>query len=158
MKRSSLWGVRGAGIVLGAVIAACMTQPTAERPLSRRIDKMNELTALWVQVRDWRREAGMELDPSNALEAQFRGRSVKEARRVCPDNHVVPKTRLCNDTCSLSDAICENAEAICNIADELGKDDPAQEKCTSAKASCREAKQRCCNCVPPEPVTEEAAP
>jgi len=109
-----------------------------------RMQKQNQITALWTQIRDWRREAGMDVDPSPVLIAQPPP-TVSDAKRVCPDNHKVPAT--CNDICSLADAICDNAEAICGLADELGKqDDFAQGKCTSAKASCREAKQRCCGC------------
>ena len=111
----------------------------------RRQQKMTEITTLWAQIRDWRRVAHMDLDPTAADVFQWRGRPVSEAARVCPDGHTVPAT--CSDICNLADAICDNAEAICGIADELGKADrDAQDKCTSAKASCREAKQRCCNC------------
>lgn len=110
----------------------------------RRQQKMTEITTLWAQIRDWRRVAHMDLDPTAADVFQWRGRPVSEAR-VCPDGHTVPTT--CSDICNLADAICDNADAICGIADELGKADrDAQDKCTSAKASCREAKQRCCNC------------
>lgn len=108
-------------------------------------DKRNEITALWTQIRDWRRAAHMDLDPAPATLNQIRFKNVKDAERVCVDNHKVTKT--CEDVCGLSDAICDNAEAICSIADELGKDDDfAQGKCTDAKASCREAKQKCCGC------------
>lgn len=119
------------------------------------VDKRNEITALWTQIRDWRREAKMELDPSPSTLMQIRLKSVKDAERVCVDNHKVPKT--CSDVCDLADAICDNAESICNIADELGKDDDyAQGKCTDAKASCREGKQKCCGCSAEPPA--EAKP
>jgi hypothetical protein len=126
-----------------AVIAACAR--TLEPPeWQRRQQKMTEITTLWAQIRDWRRVAHMDLDPTPADMFQWRGRPVSEAR-VCPDGHTVPTS--CSDICNLADAICDNAETICKIADELGKTDhDAQDKCTSAKASCREAKQRCCNC------------
>ncbi|HEX7701464.1 MAG TPA: hypothetical protein VF403_12095 [Kofleriaceae bacterium] len=119
------------------------------------LDKHNNITVMWAQIRDWRREAKMELDPKPSTLVQMEYKSVKDAERVCVDNHKVPTT--CNDICGLADAICDNAEAICDIADELGKDDDyAQRKCTDAKASCREAKQKCCGCsagpVAPEPV------
>jgi hypothetical protein len=108
-------------------------------------DKRNEVTALWAQIRDWRREAGMGLDPKPSTLVQMEYKSVKDAERVCVDNHKVPTS--CNDICGLADAICDNAEAICDIADELGKDDDyAKSKCTDAKASCHEAKQKCCDC------------
>jgi hypothetical protein len=142
--------VRGvaAGLALGVAIAfvvACANRSQVTPDWQRRQAKLNEVTTLWAQIRQFRREAGMEVEPSPASTLEWRDRSVKEAARVCPDGHTVPKT--CDEICSLADAICDNAEAICGIADELGKDDQmAQEKCTSAKASCREAKQRCCNC------------
>jgi hypothetical protein len=133
-------------VVAGAaagVIAACAR--TLEPPeWQRRQQKMTEITTLWAQIRDWRRVAHMDLDPTPADMFQWRGRPVSEAR-VCPDGHTVPTS--CGDICNLADAICDNAETICKIADDLGKTDhDAQDKCTSAKASCREAKQRCCNC------------
>jgi len=109
------------------------------------VDKRNEITGLWMQIRDWRHEAKMDLEPSPSTLNQIRFKSVKDAERVCVDNHKVPET--CSEVCLLAGDICDNAEAICNIADELGKDDDyAQGKCIDAKASCREAKQKCCGC------------
>lgn len=147
-------------LALVLVLAACQSAPPIERRPSweTRQLKMNEITALWTQIRDWRREARMDLDPSPATTLQWRGRSVPEAARACPDDHQVPQS--CGEVCNLADAICDNAERICIVADELGKDDYlAQEKCTSAKASCREAKQRCCNCSEPAiPAMQEATP
>ena len=117
-----------------------------------RLEKENRITALWTQIREFRRDANMPLDPARTFVFQFQNRSVHEAARVCTAGQQVPAR--CDDVCSLSDDICDNAEAICNIADDLGKDDEyAQDKCASAKASCREAKQRCCDCSaspPPE--------
>ena len=131
------------GVVASASGGCAGTQPTSE--WQARFQKHNEITALWTQVRDWRREARMGLEPAPNLLQSVRGTSVGDAARVCPVSHAVPTA--CNDVCSLADAICDNAEAICGIADELGKDDDfAQQKCASAKASCREAKQRCCGC------------
>jgi hypothetical protein len=130
----------------GGLVAGCAR--TLEPPeWQRRQQKMTEITTLWAQIREWRRAAHMDLDPTPADMFQWRGRPVSEAARVCPDGHAVPAVGTCGDVCNLADAICDNAEAICNIADELGKADrDAQDKCASAKASCREAKQRCCNC------------
>lgn len=142
------------GIVIAGMLLACRGVP--QTTVDPRPQKMTEIITLWAQIRGFRREAGMDLDPSPTTELQWRTRSVREAARVCPDGHLVPKT--CGEICSLADAICDNAEAICGLADELGKDDQAaQEKCTSAKASCREAKQRCCNCskTPTEAPTGE---
>jgi len=138
------------GVMLGALVACGGGPPVPDH----RADKRSEILALWTQIRDWRREAKMELDPSPQTMDQMEHRSPKEAERVCPDGHKVPPS--CNDVCSLSDAICDNAENICNIADELKGDDWAQGKCTSAKASCREAKQKCCNCSAKDPESAGA--
>ena len=146
---------RLAGAAIAVVIASCAKVPP--RRFDDRQQKLNEITTLWVQIRDWRREARMELDPSPATAIAWRGRTVPEAARVCPESHRVPQA--CGDVCNLADAICDNAERICILADELGRDDQlAQEKCTSSKASCREAKQRCCTCSGPELPSPAAAP
>jgi hypothetical protein len=141
------------GIAIGLLLAVAIWACAAPAPVTTPNDRYNLLTqqtALWTQIRDWRREAGLRVDPPAELLQEFRGRSLKEAQRVCPDTH--PITKTCEDICSLADAICDNAEAICDIAAKLGKDDhQAQEKCTSAKASCREAKQRCCTKCSEEP-------
>lgn len=135
------------GLLLGSSVAAIVACGGAPQKADwqQHLQRSNEITALWTQIRDWRREAGMELDPTPQNMFQSRDKTVREVAKACPDGHQVPTT--CGDVCSLADAICDNAEAICSIADELGKsDDFAQQKCTSAKASCREAKQRCCEC------------
>lgn len=108
-------------------------------------DKRSEIIALWTQIRGWRLDAKMDLDPAPQTVFEMRKQTVKGAERVCPDGHQVPST--CNDVCNLADAICDNAERICDIAAELGPDDKlGQEKCESSKASCREAKKKCCQC------------
>jgi hypothetical protein len=138
--------VRGValGLVLGiglSIVVACGGAP----PPPPTVDKHTQILLLWSQIRDWRHEAHMPLDPPRALMFQYQALPLQQVKRVCTDGHQVPKT--CDDVCDLSDAICDNAEAICGLADDLGKDDTfAQDKCTSAKASCREAKQRCCDC------------
>jgi hypothetical protein len=126
------------------LLSACPGPSKGPSAAEFRMQKKNEITALWTQIRQLRHEAHMDVEPSPILISQP-PTSVSEAKRACPDNHPVPRT--CNDICSIADAICDNAESICGLADELGKDDDfAQGKCTSAKASCREAKQRCCGC------------
>ena len=133
--------MRALALVLCMLVACGSSHP----PIDTGPAKRDEITVLWAKIRDWRREAHMNLDPSPQSVFQLRLRSVVEAKSVCPASHKVPQT--CNEVCNLSDDICDNAETICKIADELGKDDDyAQEKCSSAKASCREAKQKCCNC------------
>lgn len=139
------------GLLLALAIVSCMRDSTPQKSqYNERYALLTQQTALWTQIRDWRREAGMRVDPSPESLIEWRARTVKEAQRVCPDTH--PITKTCEDICSLADAICDNAEAICDIADKLGRDDhQAQEKCTSAKASCKEAKQRCCTKCSEEP-------
>jgi hypothetical protein len=143
-----------AWLVLVLVVVACGGAPARKPPGPDPKD--NEITALWTQIRDWRREAHMELEPTRQNIFQWRDRSIPEAKNVCPEAHPVPPT--CNDVCSLAENICDNAEAICILADELGKDDEyAQGKCANAKASCREAKQRCCTCSGGSPSVKESA-
>ncbi len=133
-----------AGITLGAMftgIVACNRSPRIAT-----FDKRNEISNLWTQIRGWRHEAKMDLDPPVTVLQVVRGQTARDAARVCKANRTEPAT--CSDICSIADAICDNAEAICGLAEELGKNDTfAQEKCTSSKASCREAKQRCCGCA-----------
>lgn len=131
------------GIAVAVVVSCGGAQPAPN--MDEKLRKENEITALWAQIRDWRRDAKMPLDPPRQLMFQYQASPVDQVKRVCTDGHEVPKT--CDDVCDLATAICDNAEAICGIAADLGKDDTfAQEKCASAKASCREAKQRCCDC------------
>ena len=139
------------GLALGTIVAVVVSCGGANGPVTLdermriKLQKENEITALWTQIRDFRREAKMPLDPPRQLTFQFKASPVDQVKRVCTDGHEVPKT--CDDVCDLATAICDNAEAICGLADDLGKDDTfAQEKCASAKASCRESKQRCCDC------------
>jgi hypothetical protein len=141
-------------VAIAASIAACARPP--HRTTETRLQKLNEITTLWAQIRDWRREAHMDLDPAPLTMHQWAGHTVPEAARVCREAPKVPPR--CDDVCSIGDAICDNAERICTLADELGNDQLAQEKCTSAKASCREAKQRCCSCAQVEIPAAEAAP
>jgi hypothetical protein len=142
------------GLAITVVVLSCAQGPRPSNGLEYRIEKMNEITQLWTQIREWRGEAKMPLDPAITTLNEYREKSVKDAQRVCTENHKVPKP--CEDTCTLSGHICTNAELICKIADDLGKHDRAQEKCTSAKASCREAKKKCCDCSSKPPVVEPA--
>ena len=135
--------MRAFAVALIVLVACGGAQQSVD--ISGKLAKENQITALWTQIRDWRREGHMPLDPPQNMLFEYRNQSVKQAARACPDGHEVPQ--VCNDVCSIADDICDNAEAICNIAAELGPNDEyAQEKCASAKASCRDAKQRCCGC------------
>lgn len=135
--------------MLGVVATGCQPQ-AASTPAATyaHAAKRDELTALWTQIRDWRREADMHVEPSESAILAARGAPVRAAAAVCPVDPRPP--RACEDVCGLADAICENAEAICEIADELGRDAWALGKCDNAKASCREARLRCCGCVEDE--------
>jgi hypothetical protein len=139
-----------AGLVLGALLGCFIACGGQQHPDG--VSKRTEITALWTQIRDWRREAHMDLDPNTQTVFQLKLRTVKDAKNVCSVDQKVPTA--CDDVCNLADAICDNAEAICTIADQLGKDDTyAQDKCSSSKGSCREAKQKCCGCsTAPKPV------
>jgi hypothetical protein len=130
-----------AGMAGGALVTACARRP----PNGPRRD---EVMALWTQIRDWRREAGIGVEPAASTVQQMAPMTVARARRMstpCPTS----PPRACHDVCSLADAICDNAERICDIAAELD-DGWASEKCNSAKASCREATERCCTCEDPD--------
>jgi hypothetical protein len=145
------------GLVLAGVIVGCMRTGHHPPPVPPdRFAKISLINDLWVQIRDFRKQAGMQLDPPDPLERQFRNVPFGIAKVACPEEQATAPT--CSDICVLANHICDNAETICKIADELGKDDPAQEKCTSAKASCREAKQKCCNCNADPPPAAEILP
>lgn len=141
------------GLAAALVIAACTKLPTPQTPTQKKQQQIDVITSLWTQIRGWRREAHMELDPAVDSQMSIRNKSVKDAERVCPDAHEEPK--VCGDVCSLASAICDNAETICDLSRELA-DEWARDKCTSATASCKEAKQRCCKCAdnPPQPELE----
>jgi hypothetical protein len=132
-------------LLIASAIALIVMQACGGPQKPSGTDERTQIIALWTQIRDYRRQLHMELDPSPMTMNQIRFQNVKDAEKVCVENHKVPK--VCDDVCSLSDAICDNAESICTLADKLGKDDDfAQTKCVDAKASCREAKQKCCKC------------
>ncbi len=126
-----------------------------QRPWAEQQARRNEITVLWAQIRDWRREAGMDVEPEKSAVMAMSRMSVTTAARAC----VLPRAPrgACGDVCDLGDAICDNAENICGIAEELD-DAWAREKCDSAKASCREAQERCCRCDKQLPPQEPASP
>ena len=146
--RTSDLGPRASASGLVAIVVALITACGGSSPpidWPSKLAKENEITTLWTQIREWRREAKLDLDPSPTELMQVQRATVVDAKRVCVAAREIPPA--CNDVCDLGTSICDNAETICKIADELGKQDTfAQDKCTSAKASCREAEQRCCKC------------
>jgi hypothetical protein len=137
------------GLALATAIAIAGACAGTQKPIDRRPD---EITALWTQIRDWRREAGLQVEPRREDVIGIANTPMKSVEPVCSADHSVPTT--CGDVCSLADAICDNAEQICILADEL-KDQWSADKCASAKASCREAKKNCCKKCNEEP---KAAP
>jgi hypothetical protein len=137
-----------AAVLITAIVIAAACGGSRQNVETVKQDKRAEIIALWTQIRGWRLDANMDLDPEARTVFQLRKQTVSQAKQICPATHPVPAT--CNEVCNLADAICDNAERICDIAAELGPDDKlGQEKCESAKASCREAKQRCCQCSEP---------
>jgi hypothetical protein len=132
------------GIVLATAIAIAAACAGGQKTWEVRQQKKNDLSILYSEIREWRREAGLDLEPNPQEVNQIRGKkSVHEVRAVCPANQA-PVSAACTDVCMLADHICDNAESICAIAAELDGDSWAAEKCASAKASCREAKKKCC--------------
>ncbi|HEY4182351.1 MAG TPA: hypothetical protein VGM90_36210 [Kofleriaceae bacterium] len=133
-------------IVAGFALAVLVVGCGGAQPLPGKQDKRNEILSLWTQIRGWRGEAKMNLDPPTQMIAVVGRLNVKDVKqKTCREGQNEPQQ--CSDICSIADNICDNAERICTLAEELGKqDDFAQEKCSSAKASCKEAKQRCCGC------------
>lgn len=147
--RSAVAGV-AAGVVLAGTIVACHT---TAKPAD---NTASEILSLWTQIRQWRHEAHMDLDPTPTDLLGAAPKTVDDAKKVCTQNHAVPVA--CNDVCGLADAICDNAEAICNLADKLGKTNAwAQDKCNSGKASCRESEQKCCKCSTDQSAEPEGA-
>lgn len=142
-----------AGLGVGLAIAVWMFAcggPQPPHDCSRGSECWQETTRAeiltrWTEIRQWRHEAHMDLDPKPSDILQIRSKTVQQVKQLCGNGHTEPAT--CSDVCSLGHDICDNAEHICRLADDLGKDDDfAQQKCLSAKASCREAEQRCCDC------------
>ena len=128
------------GVVLLTAIAIAAACGATQKPVDTR---PQEILTLWGEIRRFRVDAGMGVEPSPSTMMQMTKQTVKQAESVCPEGHVVPKT--CDDICALAGHICDNAESICKIAADLNTA-WAHDKCTSAKASCREAKLRCCKC------------
>ena len=127
-------------VMLTAILIALACGPQQ----APRWPKVQEITALWTQIRQWRLEAKMEVDPPHYDFFEVKRKTVDQIAAICRPPQ--PQPQACADVCSIADAICDNAEQICILADELGKDDDwAQRKCGSAKASCRDAKKKCCS-------------
>lgn len=137
MKATSL------GILLTTAIAIAAACAGGQKSWELRQQKKHDLGILYSEIREWRREAGLDLEPPlHEINQIRRTKSVKEVKAVCPSHPVT--SSACADVCTLADHICDNAESICAIAAELEGDSWAAEKCASAKASCREAKKKCC--------------
>jgi hypothetical protein len=129
--------VRAASPVAGAIMLLLVGCGCSRYRAPRQPMPSDEIMTLWSQIREWRREAGMSLDPSCATLVSF----------APTDDHggagCGPAKQTNVDACSLGDAICDNAEQICILAGEVAESLWAQDKCTSANASCREVQQLC---------------
>lgn len=139
-----------AALVLGAAAACSMKSPptttvpaTTTGPLDDQ-GKRQEITALSTQIRQWRLDASLAVEPDADSVMAMSEVSPAEAAKACDEPAATGGT--CGEVCDLGGAICANAAAICRIADDLAGDVWAQGKCSSAKASCREAEERCCTC------------
>lgn len=135
--------------VAAAIALSCAGKAPEPTPYQRHDARKNEISQLWMQIRQWRAEANIPgVEPSYGLIQSVRltpmSRLRDELAQMC-EQPAEPAPE-CNDTCGLAENICENAERICKIAGELGNDPWANEKCASAKASCKEAKETCCEC------------
>ena len=135
------------------MIAACAGQKSAAPQAMAMDPRKTEIQDLWMQVRDWRVENGMSADPEVPMAKTFP--AIPTIRKCSVERE--PTTEVCQDTCSLKDAICYNAEKICRIASDLGNDTWAESKCDSAKASCKEATTKCCECTKKEAGTAPGA-
>lgn len=143
------------GLALGIALVSCAGQARKATPYEVSDARKDDIRDLWIQIRGWRVEAGMDPDPSTVLiTSQVRIGMGSPRLRICPVN---PRTEVCQDVCTLKDAICSNAARICDIARELGGDPWADGKCASAKASCKEARARCCRCAEGEPPADDDA-
>jgi len=136
--------IAGTALAFGLAAAACHGPAAIEPSWPELQAKRNEITALWTQIRAWRHEGGMAVEPDDDAVMAMQRTSAAGAARACA--LPTPPPPRCVDVCEIGGAICDNAEDICAIADELGNDTWAKEKCDSAKASCREAQERCCEC------------
>ena len=124
-----------AAFALLGMLASC-TRRDVEYPRS-----LDDIGVLWSQIRAWRAEAGLALDPSCAELIGFAPDGASTVRDC--SHRVVARA----DTCNLGDAICDNAEQICILAGELRDNLWAQDKCTSATASCREVQAQCISTI-----------
>lgn len=69
------------------------------------------------------------------------------AEPMTPAPTCAPSPRpVCQDVCSLADAICDAADEICRLATGLPGDTWAAGRCSAGHASCAQARERCCGC------------
>ena len=71
-----------AGLLLVGLVLSCARGPFPPGE-GDRIAKMNEVTALWTQIRQFRAEMNLPLEPSSSMLVEFKNKSVKDAQRVC---------------------------------------------------------------------------
>ena len=65
-------------LVLPACGGARPTKPWPEQQARR-----NEITVLWAQIRDWRRDAGMEVEPDESAVMAMSRMTVSTAAKAC---------------------------------------------------------------------------
>jgi hypothetical protein len=133
MTRPHPWHALAAGVVLGA-IAACAS-PQRPSAWEERSWRAQEILTLESQIRDYRRQLGLQPNPDRFY-----------FQAPIPLRTPAAGTDECRDVCDLARYICGAKDDICRIAGELGDDPWASGKCEKAKASCREANQRCKDC------------
>jgi hypothetical protein len=136
------------GVVLGILLAltACASNKSPMVATTDMDLRKKEIQDLWIQIRDWRVDHQWSAEPTAGMRVPG---LLKDIRR-CKEPRE-PSTDVCQDICTLKDAICDNAQSICRIAGDLSGDSWADEKCKSAKASCQEATEKCCECTAAEP-------
>lgn len=125
-----------------AVTAACAS-PAPRSSFAPRDSKHDEILLYDQDIRRWRTELKLSLNPDEHKIRMFHHQPVQK-----PPEPVANIGEVCLDVCDLATRICEAQEHICKIAGELGPEDEwAAQKCDSAKASCKEAKDRCTDCL-----------
>ena len=134
-------------LTAGLIVAACAAKQPS-RSVSQFDEDKADIALMSSEIRQWRAEMGLGVEPPAETLLQYRHVPVKKLR-LCPDEPA-PNGEKCKDVCTLKDHICDNAENICRIAEDLDGDGWAIEKCNTAKASCKQATEKCCECATSE--------
>lgn len=142
------------------VLAACAapqraSQPpptAAERPASAAgpsaLDPHAQIDALAKQLDAERDRLGLPAPvPPPLAAATATSMSAPVSSKTDPQCHP-GASQTCQDSCGLSDAICDNAKKICDLAAQLPGDTWAAQQCEDGKATCDAAHAKCCGCQP----------